>query len=306
MKYLLNLILLSSICSFCQAQKVKPALNLTKGNTYYMVSTATSSVLQTINGQQNTINVTMAFKMAFKVTDVVDTIYKMEVNYQTLSMKIQAGTATIDMDSKKKDTSDIPSSIIGGMMNQPFNISMSKSGKVYSVENIENMINGVFSKFKGVNTAKKEQIKQQFLSSFGAKAFKGSIEMGTAVFPSKAVAVDDKWIVNTKLDAVIVANVQTTFQLITIVDNSYRIMGDGKVNTDLTAPPATINGMPVKYNINGTVITDIVLDKKTGWITNFKLKQAMQGTVDILDNPSVPGGMSIPMTVNNDQTITDK
>ena len=41
----------------------------------------------------------------------------------------------IDMDSKKNSILDVPSSVIAAMMNKPFNILLTKRGKVKSVEN---------------------------------------------------------------------------------------------------------------------------------------------------------------------------
>ena len=89
MKYLLNLFLLLIVVISVNAQKVKPGLNLTKGNTYYMISSVNSSILQTINTEDNKVSLALSFKMAFKVTDVLDSVYNMEVSYQSLSMKIR-------------------------------------------------------------------------------------------------------------------------------------------------------------------------------------------------------------------------
>ena len=60
------------------------------------------------------------------------------------------------------------------------------------------------------------------------------------------------------------------------------------------------------YKLNGSLITDIKIDKNTGWINEVKLKQIMKGSIEIQDNPQLPGGMTIPMTFNTDVLTTDK
>jgi hypothetical protein len=305
MKYFLILILLITGITTAIAQKVKPALNLVNGNTYYMVSNVNSVIMQTINGRENPINLNVMFKMAFKVTGVTDTLYNMEVSYQTLDMKIQTAGTTIEMNSQKTDGNDIPSKIVAAMVNKPFNITITKSGKIKSVDNVENMISGVFDSFTQIDSVKRQQIKSQFMQSFGAKAFKGNLEIATAIFPEKKVSVNDTWVVNTKLESTMTAMLKTTYQLTGITDKSYQIHGAGSIFTDNSAPATMISGFPMKYSLTGTLTSDIVADKATGWISNLKLNEVMKGNVIIQDNKQMPGGMTIPMTITSDQVMTN-
>ena len=103
MKYVSVVVLLLFFFNASIAQKVKPALNLKKGSTYYMISNANSTIVQTLNSQENTLNLTFVFKMAFKVIDVLDTTYNMEVSYQAINMKIQAGTQSVEIDNFNLD-----------------------------------------------------------------------------------------------------------------------------------------------------------------------------------------------------------
>jgi hypothetical protein len=244
--------------------------------------------------------------MAFKVISIADTIYNMEVSYQALNMKMDIAGNAIDLDSKKNDPQDVPSSIIAAMMNKPFNLEMTKTGKIKSVLNIDKMVSGAMESFPQINAAKKEQVKVQFMQSFGPNAFKGSIEMGTAIFPDIPVAKEDKWTVKTYLESPAKAAVSVNYQLADVIEGVYLIHGDGTITTDKNAQPTHINGMPVKYNLNGSLISDIRVDKTTGWINEVKLKQVMMGNMQILDNPSVPGGMSIPISFNTDVNTTGK
>jgi hypothetical protein len=306
MKRYLPIILLITAVNFCLAQKVKPALNLTKGNTYYLLNNATSTIIQTYNGQQNTINLGLTAKVAFKVLDVMDTVYNMEVTYQALDMKIQMAGNSQEIDSKKKDTSDVPSAMIAGMMNQPFNVLLTKSGKIKSISNIDKLISNIFDKFPQIDSVKKRQFKDQFMQSFGPDAFKSSIEIGTAIFPEVKVGKDDKWIVSLKTKSLGTTNVQMNYQLNEITPDLYLIHGDGTMISEKDSKPSVINGLPMQYNLKGTLLSDIKVDRATGWITEVKLKQAIMGEMQVLDNPKMPGGMSIPMTFNTDVLTTSK
>lgn len=306
MKYIFNIFLLLIVTISCQAQKLKLALNLTKGNTYNMVTNTSSTIKQTINGQPNNVDLTITGNTSFKVLNADDSLYYMEVNYKTLSMKMQLPTGPVNFDSQKKDPSDIMSSILSGLVNKPFTATFTKSGKVRSVENVENMITSVLDGYPQIQGAQKEQIKTQFLQSFGAKAIKGNIEMSTAVFPEVPVAKNDKWTINTLLESAMTARISTVYQLTEINTTSYVIHGEANIETAQKDDFKEVNGMPMKYNMTGTMVADIKADKATGWITESKTRQMISGTVEIKDNPKVPGGITFPMSVVNESVTTDK
>ncbi|MEZ2334059.1 DUF6263 family protein [Mucilaginibacter sp. RCC_168] len=306
MKYLFSLLFIASISLSSQAQKLKLALHLVKGNTYNMVTHTTSAIKQTINGQENNIEITITGSTSFKVLNGNDSLYYMEVNYKSLGLKMQLPNGPVSYDSQKKDPNDFMSGILAGLVNKPFTATFTKSGRVKSVENVENMISSVLDSFPQVQGPQKDQIKNQFLQSFGAKAIKGSIELATAVFPETPVSKNDKWTINTSLESAMSAKTSTVYQLTDISPTSYVIHGEGTLATDASADFKQVSNMPMKYNMTGTMTADIKADKVTGWISESKSKQVISGTVDIKDNPKVPGGVSFPMSVVNESVTTDK
>ncbi|MDN5284170.1 MAG: hypothetical protein JWR38_444 [Mucilaginibacter sp.] len=306
MKYLFSTFLLLMATVLCQAQKLKLVLNLTKGNTYNMVTNTTSAIKQTINGQENNVDMTISGTTSFKVLNADDSLYYMEVNYKSLSMKMQMATGPVSFDSQKKDPSDIMSSMLSGLVNKPFTATITKSGRVRSVEKVENMIASVLDGFPQIQGAQKDQIKEQFIQSFGAKAIKGNIEMSTAVFPEIPVSKNDKWTINTTLESAMKAKITAVYQLTDITAASYVIHGDARIETEAKDTFKEMNGLPMKYNMDGTMVTDIKADKATGWISESKTRQMISGTVEIKDNPKVPGGITFPMSVTNESVTTDK
>jgi hypothetical protein len=302
MKYLFNLFLLLIAAFSCQGQKLKLVLHLTKGNTYNMVSTTTSSIKQTINGQVNNIDVTVSGTTSFKVLNADDSLYYMEVTYKSLNMKMKLPTGPVAFDSQKKDSSDLMSSIMGGLIDKPFTATFSRSGKIRAVKNVENMISSVLDGFREVQGPQKEQLKAKFIQSFGSVAIRGNIEMSTAVFPEVSVAKNDKWTINTQLQSTMHANVNTVYQLTDATAASYIIHGDGTIAS--IKDPLLLE-MPISYDMKGTMTSDIKADRVTGWITESKIKQTISGTVAIKNSPEAPGGITFPMSMVSETVITN-
>ena len=64
--------------------------------------------------------------------------------------------------------------------------------------------------------------------------------------------------------------------------------------------------MKTKYDLSGTMDADIRIDRKTGWIMDAKFIQQITGEAEIQDSPQMPGGISIPMKINNESTYSDQ
>jgi hypothetical protein len=271
-----------------------------------MVTNANMSMSQIINGQQNDVTSIITGKMAFKVTAIKDTVYEMEGVYNYIRMQMNMAAAKIDMNSDKKDSNDILSTLMANFTNKPFPLVLSKTGRVISI-GVDQLIGDIFNGITQINEAQKVQIKNQLLQSFGAKAFKGSIEMITAIFPDVKVAKGDQWVVKTKLESGISANINSTYALNDITPISYLVHGDALILPTTAADYRQMNGMNIKYNnVKGTMITDLILDKETGWTSQAKINQHIKVDIEIQDNPNLPGGMTIPMTITSEQTISDK
>lgn len=303
MKKIITLLITLVIVTSCQGQKEKLQLNLTKGETYNQKITSNTSIIQTINGQQVNIEMSLNATMAYKVTDIRNTVYDMEVRYESLTMKMGLPNGDMEFSSEKNDENDIFSTMLGTIKNKPFLVKMTKTGKVNEVKNIDAVFGHMFDKFPNLNDAQKEQIQAQIMQAYGEKAFKGNIEMCTAIFTDSPVAKGDKWTITTQLESGMSAKMETVYELKEITDNYYRIYGNSKIETADKDAYIESNGMPLKYDMKGTMTSDIMIDKKTRWTLNAKINQSIKGTAHVKDNPQIPGGMTIPMIMNNELTI---
>ena len=306
MKRIINLLIGLILLTSCQAQKEKLELNLTKGNIYTQNMTSNSTVIETLNGQQMNINMTIKAKITYRVIDIQDAVYNLEVRYESLIMKMNLPNGVMEFSSEKNDEKDILSTILGSVKNKPFIVKMTKSGKVNEVKDIELIFSELFKNFPKLSEAQKQQIKGQLMQAYGEKAFKGNIEMCSAIFSDSRVSKGDKWTINTQLESGMSAKMETIYELKEITDTDCQIVGNSKITTADKDAYIVYNGMPLKYDMAGTMTSDIRIDKNSGWILFAKIGQSIKGTAYVKDNPQIPGGMAIPMTMNTDMTISEK
>ena len=137
MRKLFLFFLLGTITSSVFGQKQNLGFNLKIGQTYNHVMHSSSSIKQEINGQEINIDVTLSGKMAFKVTNLVNTVYSMSVSYEQLAMTMKLPNGEMIFNSEKEDKTDIFSSMLGEIKGKQFLVKMTSIGKIVEVENLD-------------------------------------------------------------------------------------------------------------------------------------------------------------------------
>lgn len=182
MRKLLLALLVVSWLSTATGQERNLSLNLEKDKTYNQNTRAKVVVDQELNGQPFSMTMIVEAKMTYRVMSADNSGYQMEVKYDQLGMKMEMPQGTADFSSEYGD-SDIFSSVLGAMKNKSFELTMTRSGKIKDVRKIDNVFQSVFDAFPQLSDAQQTQLRTQLEKAYGAEAFKGNIEMVTAIFP---------------------------------------------------------------------------------------------------------------------------
>ncbi|GET23276.1 DUF6263 family protein [Prolixibacter denitrificans] len=305
-KLILSTIVALSVAFSCQAKKTELSLHLQQGKSYTQVMNSHINIDQQVQGRQMKIQMDIKGSMTYHVTAVTAAGYDMDVQYDSLSMSMQMPMGNRSFSSESNDPSDIFSSILKSMKNRPFQVKMTPKGKITEVKNLDKLFESMFADFPQLPEQQKAQMKAQLVRSYGEDAFKGNVEMTLAIYPDKPVSKGDTWVVENKQKSGMPVEITTTYTYKADEANDYLITGDSKLQTSNPDQFVENNGMQMKYNMDGTMTSEIRVDKTTGWIKEAKLKQEMQGTTTVKANAQMPNDMQIPMTMHNDMTFTDK
>lgn len=305
MKKILSFLAAFVIVTSSFAQKEIIGLHLAKDSVYLQKIISNVIITQLVNGQQIKVDLTIDGSMKYKVIDINHSDYDMEVWYEHLSMKMELPGNTMEFSSEKNDVSDIFSTILGEMKNRPFLITMTSTGKVKEVKNIDTLFSNVFNAFPQIDENQQKQVLDQVKQAYGEKAFKGNLEMSMAIFSDEPVATGDQWTINTRIEAGMAASMQTVYELKEVNDQYYLIQGNSTIETADKDAYVEANGMPLKYDLAGTMLSNIKVHKSNGWIIHTTISQQLKGTAYIKENPQMPDGMAIPMTMENEMTITE-
>lgn len=305
MKTIFTLILTVFVLTSYQTQNSDLSLKLKKGKEYKQITNSKTTIIQEVNGQKMNMVMTIKGTMTFLVKDITENGYNMDAKFEELSMSMQMPQGLMEFSSEKNDANDIFSTILGAMKDKAFGITMSKTGKITDVKNVEALWSTAINTFDQLPEMQKEQIKAQIMKAYGGEALKGNIEMVTAIYPDSPANRGDKWTINTKLESGMSANMTTDYEFAELTSEYALIKGKSTIVTADKDAYIESNGMPMKYDLTGSMDSEIKVDKNTGWIIEATINQKIEGDTYIKENPQLPNGMKIPMTMINDVVITN-
>ncbi|MFV0538717.1 MAG: DUF6263 family protein [Dysgonomonas sp.] len=299
--------LLISIAISGQAQKANLALNLEKGKEYRQNMTMKSAVNQDLEGQKINMELSSKASMTYLVKDIDERGYIFDVKFDSIIMSMNTPYGVFEFSSEKNEPSNVFSAMLAAMKNKSFEITMAKTGKVIEIKNVDDLFDAAISELDlmQISEEQKEQTKAQVMKAYGADAFRGNTEMVTAIFPENPVNIWDRWVVNTKLESGMSGKITTDYELSDQTSGYYIIKGKSTIVTEDKDAYIESNGMPMKFDIKGSMESEIKVDKKTGWIIEAKTNQELSGDAYIKENPQVPNGMKVPISMRTIATVAN-
>ena len=305
MKQIYTLIASIFVLFAANAQSTELRLNLKKGREYRQSSEASMTIAQDLNGENMNIFMVIKGRMVFKVTAVHEKEYEMDVKYEQLSLSMQMAQGGVEFSSDQPDENDVFSRILAEMIGKSFQVTMTRTGKIKEVKKIDELFESIFKSFKELSAAEVKQFKAQLMKSYGEKSFRGSMEMVSAIYPDKPVSLGESWIVKTKLESGMMADVKTKYTFTANESDHHLIRGVSEIETLDKDSYIEVDGMPVRYDLKGEMHSEIKVNKSTGWIVDAKVVQHIYGSASLKDSPQIPGGMDIPMTIDSEVNYGD-
>lgn len=296
MKKLLFLLPLLCLVFVAQARKLDLGLHLETGHTYPLQQVSSGTIVQEVMGQKMSIDIIISGNMDFVVTSKTADVYTMGVKYTKLVMEMKMPQANVTF-SSENGANDPMSGIFAKMIGQVFQVEITEKGKVVSVSKLDDLFKNAFADLGSLTEEQKQQILDQVKKAYGEEAFKGSIESMLAVFPQEPVAEGDSWQNEIKLESGMSAVQVSTYTLKGEEDGAIVLAGNGKIATAGKDAYVQSNGMDMKFDLTGTVVSEFKLDKTSGWVISATVDQTMDGKASIKPSEQLPDGLDVPMSM---------
>jgi hypothetical protein len=304
-KSLTLLLLFIGINSYAQTAKLE--LNLQKDSTYNLNLNANFDVDQIGNGVHHTAKSTITGRITHKVIAIIDTLYQLEVRYKQLGMRVDGAGTVIEFNSDSK-TGNIMSSLLGSIIDKPFLIEMSKTGRIVSVKNIDSLFINMASEFPDISEEQKNQMIAQMKQSFGEKSIRSNFQDAFVIFPKSPLALKGTWVTTNIMEASPISiKIKTTYTLNAITDKFYEVTGLATVSPDKTGTFRKSGDYYIRFlNANGKYTAKIKIDKVTGWVIDSYVTKNIDATSEMKKSATGPVLLSAPVNFSVKMTNTNQ
>lgn len=112
--------------------------------------------------------------------------------------------------------------------------------------------------------------------------------------------------VDTKLESGMSMNLSTTYSLVDQTDDYYLISGQSILESTDKDSFQDSNGISMRFDMSGTMTSNIKIDKNSGWIQEATVNQDLKGDAHVKESPELPDGLTIPMTLSNELNYTNQ
>jgi hypothetical protein len=306
MKKLISLSIALALALTAMPQTVVLKLNLENGKEYKQVTTSKSTMELEVEGQKMKNVVTNVSAVLYLVKKVNPEDFDLEQRFLSARICSESPMGTMDCSSDKNDDKDQFSMVLKALINKPFEVKMDTLGEVLEVKGIEAVWDSAIDQMGTLPTMTKTQMKSMIMQALGPEALKNNSNLITDIFPDKPVSRGDKWTRTWSLQSLVKLQVITECELVDLTADYALIRGNSTLQTPANAAASEMMGIAVKYNIKGTMVSEIRIDLKSGWIIDGRIKQEFAGEASVGANPDMPDGMSLPVKGTNEITITDK
>ena len=286
-------------------------MNLEKNKVYRLQSITEQTILQTVNGIQQTIESKTNYTVSLKMVDATQSFIVTEVRFDTIATKTNTMGKTMSMSSasegnvQSKETSDIISFFMNRLSRNPIYAKLDFTGKVTEVVNFKMLSDMILKDTSSITLTGPvaSSLKTQVISMVSDNSLKTIIEMFTYNLPGKMVNAGDNWSVMTSTNTGGMSlDITTGFHLNGISGNNADITAESNIRPSVNAAPMESGGAKITYDdLTGLSKSTIIIDIQTGLVVETNSKTHIAGNLGV----SMPGmNMQIPMDINSDTKVT--
>jgi hypothetical protein len=285
-------------------------MNLEKNKLYRLKSVSGQTVIQTVNGNQQTVDSKAEYTISLKMIDVTPDFMITEIHFDTLITNTNSMGQTININStlegdiKSSETADIMSCIMNRLSKNALYVKIDFTGKPIEIVNSK-MLSGLVLQDTGSITLAEPlatAMKKQIAGTISDDNLKTMIGSFTWHLPGKQVSKGDDWTITeqTNSGGMLLAII-TTYHLDGIKGNYANVSVESNIRAAENAAPIQSGGATVTYdNLTGLSKSNMVINIRTGLIVEDNSKSHISGNLGV----SGPGfSMQMPMDINGETKV---
>jgi len=278
------------------AQTVKPELQLYPGLQYATV------VSNDINFEHECMEIKYSTHMQTQtqldamVNQETDSLkYDVNASYGRIDFSMATMLLNLDMSSASGNLDDPMNRVLNSLTGKVFNMDLEKNGSGISIGNLDSIIT-VSVANSVLNEEEKLELRSNMVESFGSKALKDEFSQNSAYYNEFPVSEGDSWVRSITISTYgIPMNLITVVIIKDITRNTIKFQAEGT----LAARNNEAGPEGILYDLSGTQVSEVSMDRKTGLILESHTSQYIHGKVITSDENDKNLNLEFPIKINS-------
>ena len=286
-------------------------LNLEKNKVYRLNSVSEQTIIQTVNGNPQTVNSKTQYTLSLKMLDATPDFIVAEARFDTILINSNAMGKNTHISSVSEgniassEAGEIMSAIMNRLSKNALFLKMDYSGKALEIVNSKMLADIVLKDTSAITLTGPVAvaIKSQIQGMVSNQSFKTIVDMFTSNLPGKQVSTGDKWITNQSMNSGgMNLDIVTEYQLNKLSGANAEMTAEANIKAAANAVPINSGPAKVTYDdLKGLSKSTLVVDSSTGLIVESRTKTQITGNLGV----SGPGfSMQIPMEISGEIKVT--
>jgi hypothetical protein len=288
--------------SFSQTYSIEYSLE--KGDVFNTRLISEVHISQTVMGIEQNISMNMETDFFHEVTAINENnTYTLNSEYRRMALKITSSFFSIEIDTDKPSQNDILKQVMQNALNIPFQIQMTNKGYILDITGLDAIMKGLY---EGSNSdlMQQEQISQLLSKNLGKENLQQSLIHFLSPYPDHPVHINETWKLGYKTSLEeIVLEFNGFGKLVEVSPKYFLIRIQGNLST-LSAELNDENGQVI--NLQGTQLTEIMVDRKTGWPIKSNANQDIAGNIQVKNPDDGSEAIEIPMQMKLRMNVVNR
>jgi hypothetical protein len=289
------------------ADSLNLSLNLKKGDHFITTLTSTQAVIRDVSGQQTQVDNSSEMTLSFEVTGSDAKTYTIKMRYTHIIVSSRGAgweyhyDSTPSTDTGRRDSKQM-SIFYKSLLNQPITLVIDRlSGTIKSMSGWGELAKHVVEELRQGTATDRQKLTDMLISSIKNGIVNGG---GTSLFPSlagRSIQKGNEWTVQDTLPTFSGLALRTTYKVTDLFPDRVILSVSSSLSTSPTTTVTATGTTKTQYKLTGTQIGTLVVDRKTGWVTQTHVNQELEGKLVMIDM-----GLTIPVTVSGRTDIQSR
>ncbi len=276
-------LVLISIRGIQAAEKIDLKLNLTPGTHYVCTMENNQSVTQTVDGFDHSMTQEMTIRWNYDVIGKdSDGNFDIKLTYSGIKSKQSMEERTVEYDSDNPPAYLDPSMKSSeAMLGSEIRLKISPAGKTIAIDGADSLVARMITALALPNSPRNDAFIKDLSDKFGAKALTQSMDQITSYIPNKPVRVADSWKSETMMNFGFPMKIVSEYSLVSVGDSVALVRDSSNVITNPDDNKVKAGELTMAYDISGTQIGTIEIDKATGLPLRSQIDLNSTGSVTV-------------------------